>query len=160
MRRRQLPLRSRPLLGIVAIAVAGCSSTSEPGGPADGGAGSEGSPCLFCSDATIADDAPLALQVKGKVDQICANPDGCHGGGAPMGLTVGHEFDQMIGVTSSENPPMKRVQPFDPAQSYVFIKLACDGGIVDGGCMPLSTGFDPKLAQLFHDWIEAGAPTQ
>jgi hypothetical protein len=51
------------------------------------------------------------------------------------------------------------VAPGDPDHSYVYKKLACEGGI-DGGCMPLSTGFDPKLALLFREWIEAGAPTQ
>jgi hypothetical protein len=137
--------------------------------PSDGGAGAGGAPnveaggdgalgCLFCSDATI--DAPLETRVKGKIDQICANADGCHGQGAGgMGLSGGAEFDAMINVTSSENPPMKRVLPGDPANSYVYLKVACDGGI-EGGCMPLGTGFDPLLAQLFHDWIEAGAPTQ
>jgi hypothetical protein len=63
----------------------------------------------------------------------------------------------MINVTCMEEPPLLRVRPGDPANSYVFRKLACEGGI-EGGCMPLSSGFDPKLAQLFHDWIEAGAP--
>jgi hypothetical protein len=55
---------------------------------------------------------------------------------------------------------MKRVLPGDPAQSYVFIKLSCDGGIPDGfSCMPPGAP-EPRLARLFHDWIEAGAPTQ
>ena len=113
--------------------------------------------CLLCGDAS--DDAPLAVQVKGRIDQVCANSDGCHGDGVGnMALTLGNEFAPMINVTSFENPPMLRVKPGDPAQSYVYLKLACDGGI-DGGCMPLSSGFDAKLAHLFHDWIEAGAPT-
>ena len=148
-------MRALPLL---ALLLAGCSSTSAPDAP---DASPETSSCFTCSDATLADDAPLGVQVKGQIDQICANVDGCHGQGAGgMGLTPGHEFDQMIDVTSTENPPMKRVLPFFPEQSYVYVKLACDGGIPDGGCMPLSTGFNPHLAQLFHDWIEAGAPTQ
>jgi hypothetical protein len=153
-------VRSMPRTALTALALLGCSSTSDPGDPG-GKDASEASNCFTCSDATIPDDAPLGVQVKGKIDQICANADGCHGmGTGGMGLTPGNEFTQMINVTSAENPPMKRVLPFDPAQSYVYVKLACDGGIPEGGCMPLSTGFDPKLAQLFHDWIEAGAPTQ
>jgi hypothetical protein len=105
------------------------------------------------------DAAPLALRVRGKIDQICANADGCHGQGAGgMGLSGGAEFDAMINVPSTERPPMLRVKPGDPLQSYVYLKLWCDGGI-DGGCMPLSSGSSAALAQLFHDWIEAGAPT-
>jgi hypothetical protein len=136
-----------------------CSPTSPSGGPPTD-AGEERVDCLFCSDAT--DDAPLGVQVKGKIDQICANPDGCHGmSEGHMGLSAGAEFDAMINVPSFENPPMLRVLPGDPLQSYVFIKLWCDGGIPDGeACMPFGSAPDPKLAQLFHDWIEAGAPTQ
>lgn len=144
---------------LVALALSGCSSPDEQP-TVDAGAldatTDRSSPCLFCSEAT--DDAPLSVQVKGKIDQICANVDGCHGEGTGgMGLSIGAEFDAMINVPCQEEPPMKRVLPGDPTHSYVYLKLACDGGI-DGGCMPLSSGFDPALAHLFHDWIEAGAP--
>jgi len=148
-------------LALLLSGMAGCSpgSSSEATGDAGHGDASDaGVGCLFCSDAT--DDASLEVQVQGKIDQICANVDGCHGEGAGgMGLTSGHEFDAMVNVTSTENPPMKRVLPGNPAQSYVLIKLACEGGIVDGGCMPLGSPTDPALVKLFHDWIEAGAPT-
>jgi hypothetical protein len=145
------------LVGTLGVGLCACSP-SNGGSDAAPDAGDGGTACLFCSDAT--DDATLTVRVKGKIDQICANVDGCHGGGAPMGLSPGGgEFDAMVNVTSSENPPMKRVLPGDPEHSYVYLKLWCDGGI-DGGCMPLSTGPDPTLARLFHDWIEAGAPTQ
>jgi hypothetical protein len=147
-------------LGVfAALAFPACSSTPAPTGePRDAGADSVG--CLFCSDAT--DDAPLAVQVKGKIDQICGNVDGCHGDFAGhMSVGPGEEFDAMIGVESFENPPMLRVRPGSPLQSYVFLKLWCDGGIPDGeACMPYGSPPDPQLAQLFHDWIEAGAPTQ
>ena len=53
---------------------------------------------------------------------------------------------------------MKRVLPGDPEHSYVYLKVACEGGITNA-CMPLSSGFDPRIKQMFHDWIEAGAPT-
>lgn len=152
-------MRFAAALGALAALLPACSSTSEPSGePRD--AGPEAVGCLFCSDAT--DDAPLAVQVKGKIDEICANVDGCHGESeGHMPLNPGSEFDAMIGVESFENPPMLRVLPGNPLQSYVFLKLWCDGGIPDGeACMPYGSPPDPKLAQLFHDWIEAGAPTQ
>jgi len=119
----------------------------------DGGVG-----CLFCNEASI--DASLTVRVKGEIDRVCANTDGCHGGSAGMmGLGPGNEFAPMIGVVSFEDPPMKRVLPGDPLQSYVYLKLRCEGGI-EGGCMPLGSPTDPALVQLFHDWIEAGAPTE
>lgn len=148
-------------MGLCLCAVA-CSPRSDgaadegDGGPdatSDGGVG-----CLFCSDAT--EELPDWVAVKDEIDRVCSDKDGCHGSAAGgMGLSPGREFGSMIDVTSTENPPMKRVLPGDPAQSYVYLKLACDGGIT-GACMPFAATHDPALAKLFHDWIEAGAPTQ
>lgn len=76
-----------------------------------------------------------------------------------MILGPGFEFQQMVGVVSSEMPPMLRVAPGDPDHSYVYKKLACEGGIT-GACMPRDTGPNPTLARVFREWIEAGAPTQ
>jgi hypothetical protein len=113
--------------------------------------------CLVCSDAT--EDLSPFTRVKDTVDQICSKSDGCHGSGAgQMGTSPTHEFGSMIGVASVEEPGMLRVLPGDPSHSYVFLKMACDGGIV-GACMPFGS-YDPVMAQAFHDWIEAGAPTQ
>ena len=153
----------------LALTPVGCSSAGEApdAGASDSSAsdasdasasGEGGGNCLVCgSDA--APDAPLYLRVRGVLDQVCGNTDGCHGGGAGnLGIRPGAEFLDLIGVTSSENPPMKRVAPGDPAHSYAYLKLACDGGIV-GACMPLGMP-SAATAKLFHDWIEAGAPTQ
>jgi len=150
------------ILAIAPLAL-GCSASStatQPSGQTSGDAavdtGAAG--CLLCDDASI--DAAPVVHVKEIIDQVCGNPDGCHGAGAGnMSIFSGAEFDAMIGVASSEDPALLRVAPGDPAHSYVYLKLACDGGIF-GACMPLTTGFDAPTARLFHDWIEAGAPTQ
>ncbi|HEX3343826.1 MAG TPA: hypothetical protein VHS09_04600 [Polyangiaceae bacterium] len=114
--------------------------------------------CLVCGDAT--EELPDWVRVEGEIDRVCSSADNCHGSGAGgMGLSPGHEFGTLIDVVSTENPPMKRVSPGDPANSYVYLKLACEGGI-EGACMPFEGAKDPALARLFHDWIESGAPTQ
>jgi hypothetical protein len=144
-------------LALLALLVTGCTATQSPATSDGGGddASDAGPGCLFCSDAT--DNQPLSVQVKGKIDQICSNTDGCHGSGAGnMSLSLGSEFAPLIDVPSSEMPTLMRVKPGDPADSYVYRKLACEGGI-EGNCMPGSMP-DPHIAQLFHDWIEAGAP--
>jgi hypothetical protein len=149
------------LAGLAAIpmVVAACSSpaaTASDGG--DAATGDAGVACLFCLDAS--DDEPLASRVKGKIDQICSIVDGCHGSGAGrLVLAPGDEFQPLIDVPSSEMPTMLLVVPGRPDESYLYKKVACDGGI-DGGCMPPSSRFDPILARLFFDWIEAGAPTR
>lgn len=143
----------------VLVLLLGCAPSARSGGPVTDASEEQGAGCLFCSDAT--DDESLALQVKAELDRTCAGVESCHESGAgDMLLSSGHDFSALIDVTSSENPPMKRVLPGNPAQSYVLIKLACEGGIPDGGCMPLGLPTDPRLVRLFHDWIEGGAPTQ
>ncbi len=143
---------------IFTVGATACSSSSQNATDSDAGAESGGEPCgLICNDA--ASDAPLWVQVKGELDLVCGSPDGCHGAGvANFGVHPNAEFSDMIDVTSSENPPMKRVVPGDPESSYVYLKLACNGGIIDA-CMPLGNP-NPATAKLFHDWIEAGAQTQ
>lgn len=152
------------VLGPVALAwgivLASCGTASPSSSqPDDGGADdvSDAGPvrCLLCNDATY--DGPVPLRVKDTLDLVCGSPDGCHGAGAGgMGIVQGQEFAALINVTSSENPPMKRVLPGNPEQSYVYLKLACEGGIVDS-CMPLGNSPQPAIVELFREWIEAGA---
>lgn len=149
-------IRWLPLLCALA---AGCSSSTGGEGPSDASTDEGGGLCLTCA-SDVAIDAPPLVRVRGEIDQVCSNADGCHGSGAAgMGLTPGNEFSAMINVASTEMPSLKRVLPGDPEHSYVYLKVACEGGIVDS-CMPQSSGFDPRIKQMFHDWIEAGAPTQ
>ncbi|MDP9151826.1 MAG: hypothetical protein M3O36_18035 [Myxococcota bacterium] len=144
--------------GILALVAASCSS-SETKPVADGAAGDEAVlPCLFCSDA--GGDLPLALQVKGRIDQVCSSLDGCHGQGqGGLALSAGNEFAPIVDVPSTQVPSLLRVVPGAPEASYLYRKIACDGGYVLS-CMPKGARFDANLARLFFDWIEAGAPTQ
>ena len=138
--------------------VASCSSDPPPP-PADSAADT-GSVCQgFCTgDAGF--DGPVLLEVKDRIDRICSSSDGCHGSGAGgMSLSASNEFGAMINVQSSEMPALLRVAPGDPENSYVYRKLACEGGIVES-CMPLGFTFEPDIPRIFHEWIEAGAPTQ
>jgi hypothetical protein len=131
----------------------GASDSSDGGAPVGEGLG-----CLVCVDAQS--DATILQKVEAILGSICANPDGCHGGGSAgrLGIASGTDFSSLIDVPSYEMPGLLRVKPGDPAHSYVYLKLACDGGI-DGSCMPGGRP-DPSVAAVFYDWIEAGAPTQ
>jgi hypothetical protein len=146
--------------GLLLLGVAS-SCSSDPLPAAADSAADSGAACQFFCTGDAAYDGPLVLQVKDRIDRICANADGCHGGGSAgmMVLGPGREFQTMIDVVSFEMAPMLRVAPGDPANSYVYKKLACEGGIV-GSCMPLGFGLEPDMVRLFHDWIEAGAPTE
>jgi hypothetical protein len=101
-------------------------------------------------------DRPLAEQIRGTLDS-CAGAD-CHDIGAgDMSIVPGSEFDAMIGVPAFERPDLLRVRPGSPLESYVYLKLRCDGGVT-GSCMPPG-GAGLGVASMFQQWIEAGAPT-
>jgi hypothetical protein len=151
----------RELLVMAAAALVGCFG-GDPGAPEDGGTtdATDATTCGFtCFDAS--DERPLAQQVKGQLDSVCGSVDGCHGGGADknLGLSPTHDFTAIINVEAGEVPDMVYVKPFFPLESYLFLKVRCEGGI-EGGCMPLGSPTDPARVALFHAWIEAGAPTQ
>jgi hypothetical protein len=135
-------------------------SSAIEGGASDDAASDNTVLCLTCIDAQS--DASLFQKVEGVLGSICANPDGCHASGdpkVPFMLSGGStDFAQLIDARSFERPELVRVKPGDPAASYLYLKLLCDGGI-DGSCMPPGPP-QPSLITLFHDWIEAGAPTQ
>jgi hypothetical protein len=160
--RRILRAVSRIVGTVSMAALVGCGSPANEG-PSDASVLDGGESCklAFCP-RDAASDAPLSVQVKDVIDRICAQTEGCHGNGgvavANLTLGPGFEFLPLIDVSSTEVPSLLRVKPGDPANSYVYRKLACDGGYVDA-CMPVDAP-QPPLANLFYAWIEAGAPTQ
>jgi hypothetical protein len=145
---------------LLSLSALGCGNSAANAGGYDASidASETSVPCFGCGDASYS-DAPVTVQVKGVVDAVCGNPDGCHGGGVGgMGIHTNAEFDAMINVTSLENPMLKRVLPGQPEESYVYLKVACEGGVILS-CMPPGAHSD-RTAALFKAWIEAGAPTQ
>ena len=145
--------------------VVACSNSATPvadaGDRSDAGDASE--PCLLCADAGADPpwvDPRLGLAARMKVMlHDCTGTEPCHGlGSAGLTIATGAEFAQLVNVRSTERPELFRVQPGDPAQSYLFLKLAGDGGI-QGSRMPGGgTSFDPRRPALAWEWIEAGAP--
>lgn len=104
-------------------------------------------------------DAGIALRVDALFGSSCSGgPEtACHGSGAAgLTLRLGAGGD-VVDVPSTERPDLVRVRPFDPSNSYLFLKLRGDGGI-DGGRMPPGAGEDPRIAEIVQRWIEAGAP--
>jgi hypothetical protein len=64
----------------------------------------------------------------------------------------------VVNVRSTERPDLFRVQPFEPRNSYLYLKVLGDGGI-EGGRMPLDEVVpDQRIPELVGAWIEAGAP--
>ena len=86
---------------------------------------------------------------------------GCHAGPSPQqgqNLSAGVAFSNIVNVASTEQPAFLRVEPGDPDNSYLYMKITGDprisGDRMPRNAAPLSTA---KIAAI-HDWIANGAP--
>lgn len=89
----------------------------------------------------------------------CAT-SGCHTGPNPqMGqnLSAGQAYTNIVNVNSIENPALKRIDPFNSADSYLIRKLRgqnISGNRMPNGRPPLSNSIINSMAA----WVDAGAP--
>jgi PKD repeat protein len=86
---------------------------------------------------------------------------GCHGGSSPaqgMNLSAGMAYSNIVNVASTEQPSLDRIEPNDPASSYLYLKVIDDPSI-SGSRMPRGApALSQELIDLLRDWIERGAP--
>ncbi len=85
----------------------------------------------------------------------------CHiGASAPEGLQLdaAHSYSLLVGVPSQEKPSILRVDPGNPNQSYLILKLEGASGIV-GAQMPFGGPYLPQSTiDTIAQWITDGAP--
>jgi hypothetical protein len=88
---------------------------------------------------------------------------GCHGGSLPasnMSLESNRLAQELVNVASVEKPQFKRVDPGNPDDSYLLMKLRGDSRI-SGQQMPLgSPPLDSALLEKVRSWIAGGAPVE
>lgn len=91
---------------------------------------------------------------------ICS---GCHtggGGSLPSSMNLSNAaatFAATVGVASTQQPSLQRVNPGNPDDSYLVRKIEGAAGI-SGGRMPLGGApLDPTLIANVRAWITAGA---
>lgn len=82
---------------------------------------------------------------------------GCHGAQPQAGLDLrdGAAHAALVGVASTEVPASNRVEPSDPAASYLVQKLG--PGPAVGETMPLGGSLPADRIALISAWIAAGA---
>lgn len=85
---------------------------------------------------------------------------GCHdtiGQQQGLVLTAARAYGDTVNVASAEMPSLRRVQPNDPQNSYLYRKIT--GAGITGERMPLQLPplSDDKI-RLVRDWIRRGAP--
>ncbi len=77
---------------------------------------------------------------------------------AKLDLTAGNAYAQIFLIDSTELPPLKRVVPSDPNNSYLLQKINGTTSIV-GARMPLGAApLNGDQINLVRDWILSGAP--
>ncbi len=84
----------------------------------------------------------------------------CHAGAsAPAGLRLDalSSYALLVGVASTEVPGLQRVNPGNPADSYLIQKL--EGRAAVGARMPFGGPYlDDTTIAVIREWIAAGAP--
>jgi len=85
---------------------------------------------------------------------------GCHdplGRQQGMILASGRAYAMIVGVQSTEMPSLHRIEPGDPANSYLYRKILGVG--ITGDRMPQGGPYlsDAQI-KLIRDWIRRGAP--
>ena len=135
--------RGARLLALMALALAaGCGDygATPPVAPDDGG----GPPAPTVSFA--ADIQPL-------FDANCASCQG-DAGNAGLDLRAGASRLNLVGVTATESP-LARVQPGDPAASWLYRKLNAQQDV--GSSMPPGAPLAGAQVELVRTWIAEGA---
>lgn len=138
-------MRSR--LIVVALLLTACGNLETPTDP-DGVGGEPVDP-----NATF-------TRVQNEIFTPTCASIGCHdplGQQSQMVLTPGRAYGAIVNVPSVEMPSLMRVNPGDPANSYLYRKIT--GAGITGDRMPQSLPpLDEAKIRLVRDWIRRGAP--
>jgi len=135
-------------LGVVAMAL-GCADFETPVDPTGG------------APNTLVEIPSFSANVAPVFEKRCA-VGGCHSIATHQaGLTLDPSvaYESIVGVSSSLQPSLKRVTPFEPSQSWLVTMISADDVARQGiSRMPLATYplTDNQIATIVR-WIEQGA---
>lgn len=117
-----------------------------------------------CADSIVSDDDDQPIvPVRAKFSDIeqrvfavsCATA-GCHAGNEPasgLDLSAGRAYAQLVGVTSLNNPSLKRIDPGSSAKSAVIGQLRR----TLSPAMPPNGPIAASVIDSIAAWIDAGA---
>ncbi len=122
------------------------------------GAGRTGKQVLNSVYVSPGTPLSLASDVYPLIQSRCI---GCHSGGFPQeNLNMGSAaiaHANLVGVTSQQKPALKRVQAFDPENSYFIHKITGRPGISGNRMPPGGPFYDANQTNTFLTWIFGGA---
>lgn len=139
--------------------MASSSTSSSDGASSSEPASSASSVVSSSSQSSVATGVTLQQL---QADIFTPRCSGCHtGSGAPQGLRLDTEqnsFDFLVNQASGEMPSLMRVEPGDPDNSYLVMKIE-GAPTITGGRMPLGgAALSSELINQVRDWISNGAP--
>jgi hypothetical protein len=107
-----------------------------------------------------------AAESFGTINQAVLGPScataSCHTGELvyPQ-LDAGVAWEKLVGAPSQQVAGMNLVEPYDPARSYLVLKLRNTAGDLGGTATPMPIGLaaiDEAEIQAIEAWIAQGAP--
>jgi hypothetical protein len=106
-------------------------------------------------DPPLEGPATLDLVQKSVFDNSCAL-SGCHRNNVSPNLSAGRAYANIVNVESSRG--MALVEPGDPDNSYLYLKILPDAEIA-GRRMPAGGPYlTAEEIEVVRSWIERGAP--
>jgi len=99
---------------------------------------------------------PTFSSINNLVFQKSCALSGCHGAGsanAGLSLEADVAYKNLVNVTSTQNPALKRVTPANSSQSYIMFKLNGEGTTV----MPPFGQLPADTRNIIKQWIDNGA---
>ena len=139
-------MRSRLILIPLLFWMVGCGELKSPTDPVGGG--------------DPIDPTATFTRVQNEIFTPNCTFIGCHdplGQSGQMVLTAGNAYANIVNVSSSEMPGLKRIAPNDFANSYMYRKIT--GAGITGDRMPLNrTPLSDAQIALVRNWIRRGAP--
>ncbi len=112
-----------------------------------------------CSEQSTEPDntlEPTFSSINRLVFQKSCALSGCHGAGsanAGLSLEANGAYENLVNVTSTQNPALKRVTPSNSSQSYIMFKLNGEGTTV----MPPFGQLPADTRNIIKQWIDNGA---
>jgi len=130
-----------PLLGFAMLA-AGCGGGSGP-------------------SAVVSEPGLVTMhQVQTSIFTPTCAVTNCHvGANAPLGLdlSAGAALGNVRGIPSTELGGFDRIEPFDPVDSYLFMKVTDDPRILGDRMPAQGSALSSQRIEMLEDWIRQGA---
>ena len=101
---------------------------------------------------------PVFSEIQASVFTPSCATSGCHVGGTPaanLNLEAANSYAMLIGIASTQDGGVQRVNPGNPGLSYLITKL--EGPGANGGQMPPSGAMLQAEIDVIRQWIGDGA---